>query len=171
MTNSRPLSAFSLIEVLVTVALIGVIVALLVPRFMGMERQSRIRAAERQVTVIDQALKSYVASLSTSEASNIWGPAAYPSPAFISNFQKYLSEDFFLVGEPISAILGFVYHTELMRSITGRPTNTVYIQNSSDPSTTTSRTLPLLSHACVFFFWDPAKRTSTQPYVMFFYQQ
>jgi general secretion pathway protein G len=56
-TNSE--AGFTLIEMMVVIAIIGVLAALVVPRIMGRPDEARIIAAKQDIGTINQALKLY----------------------------------------------------------------------------------------------------------------
>jgi general secretion pathway protein G len=52
-------AGFTLIEMMVVIAIIGVLAALVVPRIMGRPDEARITAAKQDIGTINQALKLY----------------------------------------------------------------------------------------------------------------
>ena len=56
-TNNE--AGFTLIEMMVVIAIIGVLAALVVPRIMGRPDEARITAAKQDIGTINQALKLY----------------------------------------------------------------------------------------------------------------
>jgi general secretion pathway protein G len=52
-------AGFTLIEMMVVIAIIGILVALIVPRIMGRPDEARITAAKLDIGTINQALKLY----------------------------------------------------------------------------------------------------------------
>ena len=52
-------SGFTLIEMMVVIAIIGILAALIVPRIMGRPDEARITAAKLDIGTINQALKLY----------------------------------------------------------------------------------------------------------------
>lgn len=56
-TNNE--AGFTLIEMMVVIAIIGVLAALVVPRIMGRPDEARVTAAKQDIGTINQALKLY----------------------------------------------------------------------------------------------------------------
>jgi general secretion pathway protein G len=59
--QARPVrrSGFTLIEVLIVLAILGVIAAMVVPRFIGQQRGANIKATQASIHGLEQALKLY----------------------------------------------------------------------------------------------------------------
>jgi general secretion pathway protein G len=55
----RSEAGFTLIEMMVVLAIIGILAALIVPRIMGRPDEARITAAKQDISTINQALKLY----------------------------------------------------------------------------------------------------------------
>jgi general secretion pathway protein G len=56
---SRPARGFTLIEIMVVVAILGILAALVVPKIMGRPDEARIVAAKQDIAAIRQALNLY----------------------------------------------------------------------------------------------------------------
>lgn len=56
---SRLARGFTLIEIMVVVAILGILAALVVPKIMGRPDEARIVAAKQDIAAINQALKLY----------------------------------------------------------------------------------------------------------------
>lgn len=57
--SSRPARGFTLIEIMVVVAILGILAALVVPKIMGRPDEARIVAAKQDIAAIRQALNLY----------------------------------------------------------------------------------------------------------------
>lgn len=57
--TSRPAHGFTLIEIMVVVAILGILAALVVPKIMGRPDEARIVAAKQDIAAIRQALNLY----------------------------------------------------------------------------------------------------------------
>jgi general secretion pathway protein G len=55
----RPMRGFTLIEIMVVVAILGILAALVVPKIMGRPDEARIVAARQDIAAIKQALNLY----------------------------------------------------------------------------------------------------------------
>jgi general secretion pathway protein G len=56
---SKPARGFTLIEIMVVVAILGILAALVVPKIMGRPDEARIVAAKQDIATIKQALNLY----------------------------------------------------------------------------------------------------------------
>ena len=58
-TNSRRSAAFTLIEIMVVVIIIGILGALIIPQFMSTTQDAKISAAKSQVAELESALERF----------------------------------------------------------------------------------------------------------------
>lgn len=58
-TNSRKRRGFTLVELLLVLVILGVLAAIVVPKFSGRTEQARVTAAQTQITSFGTALNSY----------------------------------------------------------------------------------------------------------------
>ena len=58
---SRPRRGFTLVEVLIVLAILVMLVAMVVPRFLGARKQGEIRTAKTQIGMFQTALEHYAA--------------------------------------------------------------------------------------------------------------
>lgn len=95
MQNIRRQSAFTLIEVMVVIVILGVLAALVVPKVMGRPDEARVVAARQDIASIMQALKLYKLDnrrYPTAEqglAALVVKPTAAPLP---DNWKSYLDK-------------------------------------------------------------------------------
>ena len=55
-TQPRPASAFTLVELLLVLVILGVLAAIVVPKFSGRTEQARLTAAQTQIAAFSTAL-------------------------------------------------------------------------------------------------------------------
>jgi general secretion pathway protein G len=62
---NQPRRGFTLVEVLIVLAILVMLVAMVVPRFLGARKQGEIRAAKTQIGMFQTALEHYAADAKT----------------------------------------------------------------------------------------------------------
>lgn len=58
-TNSRQTSAFTLVEIMVVVVILGILAATIIPQFMGTTQDAKISSAKSQVAELESAIERY----------------------------------------------------------------------------------------------------------------
>lgn len=169
-------------EVLLTVVIIGIIIALLTPKVQQIKEEALRQVARQQVKVFEKALADwYAAQPSIKQASDLWNLNA-DSNGYINkrNFilnsssntaalQPYFdlqpgTGNFPFTVSPTGTVL-----TPEMQQIPVAPVDgsrpAKFIQNSG----TGSSDVPAdLNYAHMRLFWDPSNRNNTSPKVLFF---
>ena len=59
MKNKKQLNAFTLIELLIVMAVVAILVAIIIPSFKGMQEEGWITQAEQEVQTLQTAVESY----------------------------------------------------------------------------------------------------------------
>lgn len=171
--------AFTLLELMIIFGLIGIIVALLIPKLVETREEAYRQAARQQVRVLETALANwFTAQPSLQSASTTW--TTYSSGGYINdpggNFMALLAP-YIDGGSPGDGIHfgNFIYdqgtgalYTNEMNLIQLPPApNNTFIYDTSDVNSNPAN----LTYAHVRLYWDPANRTTVSPKAYFFLPQ
>lgn len=178
-----PRKAFSLVELLVTFALLAVVVTLVVPRYLGLQRGTNLQVAQQQVDSVRKAVATWAANQSSLSAlSNLYGSsntnidldafrqfvvAQYLDPSFAARIN--------VVAGSNSTLAYFT--TAEMTNVTGtaaatdQPYGNTGIQVTAASSPPKDANGRFTAYGVVYWPTDVANRRTYQPAVVLFIPQ
>ncbi len=158
---------FSLLELLITLGLIGIIAAALIPKLFEVREETLRQAARQQVKNMETALGNWLSAQdSVKAASAVWttydsSQGYINSSTFLdwSNLGKYLPQS----GESFTLRTGGLIDTPTMTKLPIKAGASPAFIGGSISSADDS-----LGYAHLRLYWDPSNRRTSSPKVLFF---
>ena len=167
--------AFTLVELLITLAIIAVLAAVIIPRFTTLQRAAAQQVAIDQSQSIRNAIAAWgsnfanTAAMSTSYGINTDIDPTYFNGTGSPRVIDYLDQSFIQqsqidnqsVSNQTDSTGAIAYSTVLMRNITGTPTDQKYHGVTVAP-------VSGINHAHIRILWPSSDRSNAEPAVVLF---
>jgi prepilin-type N-terminal cleavage/methylation domain-containing protein len=162
---------FTLVELIVALAIMALLVALSVPRFQQIQRDARIKTVEQQATAIQAAVNSWVGSIQNNATKNVSSiSSSFGNTDYLQNGFVWLEIKEYLGGTFVDKLRysnGLIYSPEMeqLKDTAGNGlAGTAYFNGA-----TVTPAAPNLGHACIYIYWPKAaNRYTTNPVVVLF---
>ncbi len=170
---------FTLIELLIAFVILGIMAALVVPRFMDLQQKARTEVIAQQAEAIRDAVLAWMGSqASLSAASSAYGNNALISATAFTEVKKYLDEK---TANNISTVASgtnvsclrtqeMVETTNTLDTGTNYANRAVVFQSTSYTVTNPKPTTDGKYTACAVIYWPTGTtlRRNTQPTIVLF---
>jgi prepilin-type N-terminal cleavage/methylation domain-containing protein len=103
MNATRSRNAFTLVEVMIVVTIIGIIAAIAIPAFDQIRRRSRISTFTNDLRIYDQAFTNY-------EAEHATFPPSEPTDGVIPQEMEGLLSSQWVSSRPVNGVYSWVYN-------------------------------------------------------------
>jgi prepilin-type N-terminal cleavage/methylation domain-containing protein len=161
--------AFSLIELLIALVILAVLIGIITPRLLLIQRSAKLETASQQARVIQAAVIAWQGSFATlADVDTAFETGTDLPSDRLSNVDDYIDSNFLAsAGLSATTVSGTTYYsTGIMRELTGTAPSSITVTIGGQ-----SYTVPPangVNHAHMRIYWPNVNRRLTQPLVIFF---